>query len=778
MKGLSNICLCLGLLVSWTPLQGSATADDPAHDMSVRETHWAFVPLVKPDLPAMPDEVDGNQVDTFIWSKMREKGLSFNEEADRRSLIRRVTYDLTGLPPAFEAVEAFVKDDSPDAYEKWVEKLLASPAYGERWARHWLDVARYADSMGIFRRGRYPYSHTYRDYVIRAFNEDKPYDQFILEQLAADQLDLGGDKRALAAMGFLTLGRTFFGRKDYIIDDQIDVITRGLQGLTVTCARCHDHKFDPIPTSDYYSLHGIFASSEDPDVLPIISFPDSEADYGAYLLEKQRIQGEIDKKSDQVIDDYLKEERSLAGNYLESVEGAKSIQDFEELKVYAGSRKTRPEILRLWVDYLGTDAARNEPVLKKWFAEFAGKDPEAGRIYYNELFKTAVENEEGDHPEVRAFLMDPASPLNPDRKDVADWIGRKIRGAVGELSGEMTALAWTHPGSPIRAHVLADIENPKDSPIYKRGDPGNKGQVVPRQYLRVLGGDHQEPYNEGSGRLQLAKQIASEDNPLTARVFVNRLWGWHMGTPIVDTPSDFGIRTPEPVHIDLLNWLSAAFIESGWSTKAIHRLIVLSRTYRQSSSPRADAVEADPANTYWHYFPKERLDFESMRDTLLAVAGNLDRTMGGLQVDITDPSTNRRTVYAYIDRRDVPGIFRTFDHPSPEATSPGRFETVVPQQALFLMNSPFVIHQAKHLARRIENEAGPDTRDRIGHYYRVLFQREATSAEMEAGVSFIEEFQPEAAVPASEGKDGQEPLGKWELYSQVLLLSNELMFLD
>ncbi|MCB1120424.1 MAG: DUF1549 domain-containing protein [Verrucomicrobiae bacterium] len=778
MTLVNKVCLGLGCLLGCIPLMGTTASVDPAHDMSVAQTHWAFVPLAKPEIPATPTSFDGNQVDAFIWAKLQEKQLNFNEEADKRSLIRRVTYDLTGLPPTFDEVEAFVADGSKDAYEKLVERLLASPAYGERWARHWLDVARYADSMGIFRRGRYPFSYTYRDYVIQAFNEDKPYDQFILEQIAADQLDLGKDKSALAGMGFLTLGRTFFGRKDYIIDDQIDVITRGLQGLTVTCARCHDHKFDPIPTSDYYSLHGIFASSENPDVLPIIKYPDSEADYGSYLLEKQRIQREIDKKSEEEVDKFIKEERLLAGNYLKAVEGARSIKDFDDLEVYAGSIKTRAEVLRLWVDYMESGEARKEPVLQKWFSEYADKDPEAGRIFYNDWFKEAIEDKTGGHADVKAFLNDPDSPLNPDRDDVATWIRRKIGGVIGELSGEMTALAWTHPGSPMRAHILADVEKPKNSPIYKRGDPGNKGEEVPRQYLQILEGDHRKPFTDGSGRLQLAEEIASEDNPLTARVYVNRLWGWHTGTPIVDTPSDFGVRTPEPVQLDLLNWLAATFIESEWSTKAIHRLIVLSKTYRQSSSPATRSVEVDPSNTLWHHYPKQRLDFESMRDTVLAVAGNLDRTMGGLQVDITDPTTNRRTVYAYIDRRDVPGLFRTFDHPSPEATSPGRFETVVPQQALFMMNSPFVIHQARHLAGRLEAEAGSDPQAKIERCYEILFQRPASPEEVQAGIEFIEEFQAEKPAPLEEGEESQEALNKWELYSQVLLLSNELMFLD
>jgi hypothetical protein len=257
-----------------------------------------------------------------------------------------------------------------------------------------------------------------------------------------------------------------------------------------------------------------------------------------------------------------------------------------------------------------------------------------------------------------------------------------------------------------------------------------------------------------------------------------------MGKEIVDTPSDFGVRTPEPVQMDLLNWLAASFVESGWSIKSLHRLIVLSNTYKQSSAPSADGLRVDPVNQLWHYFPRSRLDFESMRDTLLAVSGKLDRTMGGLQVDITDPTTNRRTVYSYIDRQDMPGIFRTFDHPSPEATSPARFETVIPQQALFLMNSPFVIEQAKHLADRSKNQAGSNTEERIRYMYRVLFQREASTRELKDGSEFLEQIGDvphqgnEIEKDEEKDEDAMKPLNGWQLYSQVLLLSNELIFID
>lgn len=750
-------------------------SDNPAYDMSVAETHWAFVPLEKPDVPAS-SRASGNEVDAFVLKKLREEGLQQTAETDKRSLIRRVTYDLTGLPPTYEEVQNFLQDDSADAYEKLVDRLLASDGYGERWARHWLDVARYADSKGIFRRGRYAFSHTYRDYVIEAFNEDKPYDQFIIEQIAADQLELGEDKSALAGMGFLTLGRTFFGRKDYIIDDQIDVVTRGLQGLTVSCARCHDHKFDPIPIKDYYSLHGIFNSSQDAEELPVIQHPENEEDYLAYLAEQDRIDDEIRKVTDEVIDTFIVEERSLTGSHLAAMGEARGIESEDDFKVFAGSKGVSHDILRLWVDHFGNEKNQNHPLLKSWLK--SELDEKSRITEFNKRFAEAAQDETEAFPLIQAYFKEEDFPLNPDRDEVEVWIRRRIGGKTGDLSGEKMELEWTHPGAPFRAHILEDIKKPKNSSVYLRGDPKNLGEEVPRQYLQVLGGKNTQSFSEGSGRLELARAIADKSNPLTARVFVNRVWGWHMGTPIVDTTSDFGVRTQEPAHLDLLNWLAVSFIESGWSTKALHRWIVLSETYRLSSTPIDASLANDSANKLWHYFPKARLDFESMRDTLLMVAGNLDRNMGGLQVDITDPKTNRRTVYAYIDRRDVPGIFRTFDHPSPEATAPARFETVVPQQALFLMNSPFSIEQSKHLARRSLEEAGGDPRARIRRIYELTLQRDATKEELEIGLDFVNQtLSPAVELPGiDEGQE--EPLSLWELYAQVMLFSNELMFLD
>lgn len=783
--------LALGWAASGLSAYSSSTEPlSPAYNMAAADTHWAFAPLTKPEVPSI-DVRSGNEVDSFILNNLQIHGLAPNDPADKRSLIRRVTYNLTGLPPTFTEVQSFLADESPEAYEKVVDRLLASPAYGERWARHWLDVARYADTKGRpnFRDGnRYSYAHTYRDYVIEALNEDKPYDQFILEQIAADQLDLGDENGELAALGFLTLGKLL--AKDELIDDQIDVITRGLQALTVTCARCHDHKFDPIPTSDYYSLHGIFNSTETPEEedLPIIRYPKNKADYQSYLAVAAKIQKRIDKIANRIIDDWLLKERLNAGVFLNIIEEAKTIEDdlsvTGDFTVFAQTNDVSPQILRLWIEYLDTEEGRSHPVLKDWFEKYADSDREDGVRYYKELFKNALNEELEGYEDARAFLADPGSPLNPDREVIReDWLARKIREPenAGDIMKERDELEWTHPGTPYRAHVVADVAEPKDSPVYMRGNAASPGEIVPRQYLEVLSRGNRKQYTKGSGRLELAQEIANPNNPLTARVFVNRVWGWHMGTPFVNTPSDFGVRTPEPVQIDLLNWLAASFLESGWSIKTLHKWIVLSNTYRQSSKPNPESVTVDPENSLWHHFPKARLDFESMRDTMLKVSGNLDPKMGGVQEDILDPVSNRRTVYSFFDRSEPAGVFQAFDHPSPSATAPGRFETIVPQQALFMLNSPFTIRQAKFLANRISMEAGTDAENRIRQYYQVVFQREATDVEIQTGIEYIAktEASPRSMAARMEADPkAQEPLKPWELYAQALLSSNELLFLD
>jgi cytochrome c553 len=594
---------------------------------AAKNDHWAFQPVTNPPLPAIknPDRAR-TPIDHFILAKLDAANLALSPMADPHSLLRRIYYDLIGLPPTYDQVQAFSKDPSPEAIKKFIDTLLASPQYGERWGRYWLDVARYSDTKGFGREAaeRYlPFPHTYRDYVIRAFNEDLPYDQFIVEQLAADQLDLGEDLRPLAAMGFITIGRQFQGDQHATLDDQIDVVMRGFQGLTVSCARCHDHKFDPIPTADYYSLYGIFRSSHLPSDLPLIGEPDeSSPEYQSYKTE-------------------LDERETLLADFLASLESGQ-------------------------------------------------KD-------------------------------------EPENKKKADAHRVAIRKHIN-----------SHPGRPDRAMVLADTDPLFDPYIFLRGKAGQKGEKIPRRFLAVLSKETRTPFDRGSGRLNLARSIASNENPLTARVFVNRVWMHHFGQALVGTPSDFGYQGSRPTHPELLDHLAFTFMEDGWSLKALHKRIMLSSTYLQSSAQSAEATAVDPENELLWRYKRHRLDFEAMHDSLLAVSGNLDRKIGGRSENMVDPPfSNRRAVYAEIDRQNLPTLFSTFDFPTPNAHSDRRFQTTVPQQSLYMMNNGFVTEQARKIAQ-VSANATLSSKKRIQAIYRKVLARKASKHEVALGLAFID----------------------------------------
>jgi mono/diheme cytochrome c family protein len=642
---------------------GDVKADE--HTLSVaevRRTHWSFQPVRKPALPAVKDRVRvKTPIDAFVLARLDAKGLTLAPAVDRRTLIRRVTLDLHGLPPTPEEVAAFEADRSADAYARLVDRLLASPRYGERWGRHWLDVARYADSKGyVFTdERRYPFAYTYRDYIIRSFNEDLPYDQFVVQQLAADQLPLGEDKRPLAALGYLTLGRRFLNNIHDIIDDRIDVTMRGLQAMTAGCARCHDHKFDPIPQNDYYSLYGVFASCVEPKELPLIGRPEQTTELVAFEKELAKRKAEVEKYRAEHKDELAK-----------------------------GNRKFRDGLRAL-------------------------------------------------------------------QKKVDQWQA-------------------TAPFAPPRAMVLQDLPNPVTPQVFLRGNPNNHGPSVPRQFLEVVAGEKRQPFRQGSGRLELARAIVDRDNPLTARVMVNRIWLHHFGAGLVRTPSDFGLRGEPPTHPELLDWLAATFLDNGWSIKKLHRLILLSSTYQQVSSVDPRLLQTDPDNRLLARMNRRRLDFEAMRDSLLAVAGRLDTTMGGRAVELTTaPFSGRRSVYGFIDRQNLPGLFRTFDFASPDTSTPQRYTTTVPQQALFLMNSPFVIEQARHLAKRADVAAQMEDEMKINRMYQLAYGRAPEPDEIALGLRYLAQARKDDGE-----KKAEPPLPAWERYAQVLLLSNEFAFID
>ncbi|WP_197456148.1 PSD1 and planctomycete cytochrome C domain-containing protein [Stieleria neptunia] len=829
------------------------------HIEAQRRSHWSYQPIATTPPPSIADLVarvgqdqvdafggDGmTAIDRFVLARLSDGGLAPNPRADRRTLIHRAYHALLGLPPTYEQVQAFVADEQPDAFARLVDRLLENPHYGERWARHWLDIARYGDTKGYLagnRETRYPYAFTYRDYVIDAFNRDKPFDQFVIEQLAADQLDLTGEARsALAAMGFLTVGRRFMNRKHDIIDDQIDVVTRGFLGMSVACARCHDHKFDAIPTADYYSLYGVFASSEEPSELPLLGDPQSTPEYEAFLKAKAEKQQEVDKWVEERRQGIENELRSRVADYLVYI--AKSLPQYSKGKVQPQGKRgaLRLPASRRWQQYLVNANASPHPVwelLRQLAAlpldEFAAKSatlldqaatatettegqepanpipqrlldslreaqptslPEAAQVFGDVLeavYAQWIEARKADEslerlPDagdetLRQVLWSADAPTTLDSGQAIAHLDQAERGKYNQLLGGVNGVSVTHPGAPPRGMVMFDKPKPVEPVIFRRGVPGNRGDRVPRRFLQVLSHvDGGKPFEQGSGRLELAQAIADPENPLTARVIVNRVWQHQFGEGLVRTPSDFGIRGELPTHPDLLDDLAAGLIADGWSIKRLQRRIMLSATWQQSSDTRPAAIETDPENRLLWHMPRRRMDFEPLRDRLLSVAGRLDESVGGRSVMIHQDAT-RRALYAYIDREDLPGLLASFDLPSPDASQAKRAKTTVPQQALYLMNSGFVIEQAKALAERSEAErskaepegpTGDDTEqvatdrtaERIKRLYRLALARDPAPAELQVTLEFV--------TPGSEAT-----LDPWVQLAQVLLLSNEFAFVD
>ena len=878
------------------PRSGANRAKAAAWDSAKAADHWAFKPVTNPPVPntADPKKFVQNPIDSFVLQRLKEHKLTPSTKADKQTLLRRVAYDLTGLPPTAAQLEAFLADKSPNAYEKVVDQLLASPRYGERWGRHWLDIARYADTTGDRANGRqhpplYPNAWTYRDYVINAFNADLPYDRFILEQIAADRLpESATDKSKLSAMGFLTVGKRFMGNENDILDDRIDVVTKGLMGLTGACARCHDHKFDPIPTKDYYSLHGIFSSSEEPGSRPAITDPEGNPAYKGFLaeVEKVNVESRAYEKSEALrLTAGMLEQ---AGDYLLAVQDSNKTTDTSKkggnFRLAARSKGLKAELAAVWADQLKqaelVHKKKKDSVLAPWVTlaalpaegfedralgalaemaaspsynatlvgmlidkwptsladvaavyteafnslrkelalpEFVGR--KAGRENVTAKVGTVLADAFSEALRKDVFAQD--SAMVPDERTVARTFGVTYTNAQALFRSKLAAIELAHPGAPVRAMTLVDKAAPKDSNVLIRGEAKNLGPKVPRRFLTLLGGDDSKPFTQGSGRLELAQSIASRDNPLTARVIVNRVWQWHFGEAIVRTPSDFGTRSEPPTHPELLDWLSTWLMDHGWSLKQLNKLIVTSATYQQESKMSDNAMASDPTNQWLWRFNVQRLDFEQVRDTLLTVSDNLDAsTIGGRPFQLAGASTatvanekkryasldptvlpatsNRRTVYAMIDRASLPEMFTTFDFANPEISTGERVLTTVPQQALFMMNSPFIAEQVRSLFERKDFPRAGSDEDKVRFIFRTALQRLPSAKELETARDFLDSdpkslvetnalISP-AATPGSPQERGLKKaaaaqptaprlLNNWERYAQVLLLTNELMYL-
>lgn len=816
----------------------TAPVDGTYDFAALSKNHWAFRPVINPEIPSIKNQKSASSpVDHFVIARLEEKQLSLSPPVDRRKLIRRVTVDLTGLPPSYQEVESFANDSSPEAYEKLIDRLLSSPHYGERWGRHWLDVARYADTKGyVFTsERRYPYSYTYRDYVIRAFNEDLPYDQFIHEQLAADQLDRNGDDRSLAALGFLTVGRRYRGNIHDITDDRIDLVSRGLLGLTASCARCHDHKFDPVPSQDYYSLYSVFVSSYEPEEkdLPLIGTPKSKEAYKTYQAERAKRQNKLNEYVHGEAQKFRANARLNIADVLQAIAFNQKLAGDEKPQYKKEAPHRR--YISLWQAFLTKKAKSYPAIFSPWMAlapikkgnfkkqslevinqladqskgttsggklnrlviDALKKNPPQS-IYgvckiYGDVFKNVelqwkkvVEDAQKtkvklpekltnpDAEALRQLIYDPESPAAIADNVVQTMFNRAQRNKLKQLQKNIQTLDVTSPGAPPRAMVLLDKEKPVTSFVHLRGNPGRRGKKSPRQFFRIIAGEDRKPFQNGSGRLELAQSITSRTNPLTARVFVNRVWMHHFGEGLVRTPSDFGVRSDPPSHPALLDYLAYRFMEEGWSVKALHKMIMMSATYQQSTQKNVKASLVDSDNRLlWKRVP-QRLGFEAMRDSLLFVSGQLSEEQGGKSYSIEKiPTDPRRTVYSFVDRNNLPNVFRTFDFANVESSTAKRPFTTVPQQALFAMNSPLLIEQSELLVKelgleKISTTKGVDAAI-VALYQRVL-ARNPTTDELALGKNFLIHHRDQVKTPAQ--------MSGWDKYAQVLCTSNEFMFVD
>ena len=667
---------------------------------------WSFMKPVRPAAPSVKNRAwVRNEIDAFVLSKLEQNGLQPSPPADPRTLLRRVYFDLIGLPPSPQEIDEFLKDPSEAAYQKVIESLLASPHYGERWGRHWLDLARYADSGGYEFDVDRPQAWRYRDYVINSFNEDKPYDQFIREQLANDQIK-PQDAQALIPTGFCRNGPTVDNanneetRMDEL-DDMVSTTSSVFLGLTVGCARCHDHKYDPIPQRDYYRMQAIF-------------FPFQKADHP--LVPRAEVEAFAARQKE--IDELVKPLKK---------------------KIALIEKPVREKLL--------ADKVEFHVRLAEMSNGFEGKTPEQ---YRQETAKRFAKDVNIQPEEIEALLP-------PDELKT-----RK------ELLHEIDEINKTRPNPLAAAMGVVDKEDAGKAFLLKRGDWRNKGEEVQPGFPQVLTGGAEAALNLKDRRSQLANWIAGADNPLTARVAVNRIWQYHFGKGIVKTPSDFGATGDRPSHPQLLDWLATEFMQPGgggpgkngrgWSWKTMHRLILTSNTYRQSSQLNREAASKDSENRLLWRMNPQRLEAEAIRDSILVASGKLNRTMFGpgiyprIDPDVVNTGSRprwpldakegtdvwRRSVYIYVKRSVLVPLIEVFDCPVTTVSAPVRSTSTVSPQALALMNNQFVLEQAGYFAERVKVEAGKDHSAQIARAFKIALGRTPNEKELAWALSFLQ----------------------------------------
>lgn len=680
----------------------------PLKGMSVEEGRkwWAFQAVTPLAAPAVSDSKwPSRKVDHFILASLDAKGLKPSPQADKRTLAVRVYLDLAGYKPTYQEIEAFASDPDPKAYENLVERLLAAPSYGERWGRHWMDVARFGEDnpTGEATNPPFPYAWRYRDWVIEAMNRDIPYDKFVTLQLAADHIagTPRGDLRALGYLGAAPVyhkdlrlsGDVIGGFLTDDFDERVDSLTRGVLGLTVACARCHDHKFDPIPTKDYYGLVGVFASTMRAE-RPL--FEVDAAVEQRYMWLQRRL---FDLRYS--ADLLTGEPTTVVGSEERVARWKKEIEELkaEGLALEAKYPKLTESIKRYWT--------YNPPRTEEQKKAAPPRDRRGRMLTSNEPFFQSV-------------------------YDAAQYI---------DASDKQFTVIQYKPGEA------------RDFPVLRAGNVASPGEVVPRHFPLVLA-KGEANFQKGSGRLELAQKIFTDAAPLSARVIVNRVWGWHFGKPLAATPSDFGVQGEKPSHPDLLTDLAARFVENGWSLKWLHREILMSSAYRQSSKPREDGLKADVTNVLlWRMNPR-RLEVEAYRDTLLRAAGRLDTTMYGASRDLGEAENVRRTVYGRVSRSRLNSLLKNYDFPDAMQPASTRDLTTTPLQQLFVMNSEFVTQSAAALGTKL-----PEGPNRLRDLFRQVLSRDPSPKELDLAQTYL-----------------STPGATFERYAQVLLSTNEVIF--
>ncbi len=901
----ASTCFLLGAIAWIGALSGGFQASSHAAAGEI-QTHWSFRPVVDQAPPAVRNSEWSNlPVDRFVLGVLEQRGLKPAPQADKRTLIRRATYDLTGLPPTPAETQAFLADDAPGAFAAVVDRLLASPRYGERWGRHWLDLVRYADTAGETADFPVPHAWRYRNYVVQAFNHDKPYDQFLSEQFAGDILadrlpaDAAVDRFAelVTATGCISIARRFgfdIEQDHYLtIDDTIDMLSKTVLGLTISCARCHDHKYDPISAADYYALYGIFDSTRYPfsgcektksprDMVPLMPRGEMDRVVKPHQERLARLEADLKKLRDDQgpvhaqikalaaaqpakllaegeFDNGGGQSVTAAGQPLDplalqagqlvmltvlprSNHGADSTAVDLEIQEVGGSGRTwnvaRDVVPDLLAGNPHADSYGNKAV-------WCFVDPRDGLFCLNETVRN-IENKSGlnvwrrgelpavfanatDQPikawtvtfPARSFVVHPGATggvtlawICPADGSYAvtgrladadatggdgvvwklehvagDWktplteLGRLAR-AAEMLRTQRDELAAAAPKFDM-AYAVAEGQ-PHNARIQRRGDPKSLGEEVPRRFLEVLGGQT-VPDGAGSGRLDLVQWLTDPANPLTARVMVNRVWQQHFGQGLVKTPSDFGTRGLAPSHPELLDFLASRFVKSGWSIKAMHRLMMMTETYRQQCSGETHSAELDPDNTWLSRFRRRRLSAEELRDAILAVSGDLDLVPGGPHPFPDDKTWgytqhapfsavydhNRRSVYLMTQRIKRHPFLTLFDGPDANASTADRYTTTVPTQALFFLNDPFVHARAASFAARLESL--PDDRARLERAYELMFSRQPTTeADHAAAARFLVDY---AADLAGEPEPNRRRIA-WSAWLRALMSGNEFIYID